>query len=49
MGQYYKAGKHFLQSGAIITKVVQYRRQLRQKGEGNRFWELTPILTLELL
>ena len=48
-GRYYKAGKHFLQSGAIITKVVQYRRQLRQTGEGNRFSQLTPILIPELL
>ena len=48
-GRYYKAGQLLLQSGAIITKVVQYRRQLRQTGEGNRFWQLTPILTPELL
>ena len=48
-GRYYKAGKHFLQSGVIITKEVLHRRQLRQTGDGNRFWELTPILTPELL
>ena len=48
-GRYYKAGQLLLQSRAIITKVVQYRRQLRQTGEGNRFPQLTPILTPELL
>ena len=47
--RYYKAGQLLLQSGAIITKVVQYRRQPRQTGESNRFWQFTPILNPELL
>ena len=42
-GRYDKAG----QSGAIITKVVQWWRQLRQTEEGNRFPQLTPILIRE--
>ena len=29
-GRYYKTGQLLLQTGAIITKAVQYRRQLRQ-------------------
>ena len=49
LGRYYEAGQLLLQIGAIITKVVQHRRQLRQKGLGNRFSQLTPILTPELL
>ena len=49
LGRYYKAGWPLLQSGAIITKVVQHRRQLRQTVEGNRFSQLTPILIPELL
>ena len=48
-GRYYKAGQLLLQSGAFITKVVQHRRQLWQSGNGNRFWQLTPIVVPELL
>ena len=48
-GRYYKAGELLLQSRAIITKVVQYRRQLRQTEEGNRFSQISPILIPELL
>ena len=42
-------GELLLQSGAIITKVVQYRGQLRQTLEGNRLSQITPILISELL
>ena len=45
---YYKLEQLLLQGGAIITKVVKYRRQMRQTGEGNRFWQLTPLFTSEL-
>ena len=48
-GMYYKVGQLLLQSRAIITKVLQYRRQLRPTGEDNKFSQVTPILTAELL
>ena len=54
-GRYYKVGQ-VLQSGTTfvskwetITKIVHYRWQMREIGEGNRFLQLTPIFTLDLL
>ena len=49
LGHVSQIGQLLLQGGAIITKVVQYRRQMRQTEEGNRFWQLTPLFTPELL
>ena len=48
-GRYYKVGQ-VLQSGAtFVTKWDNYYkgsavRQMRQRGEGNIFWQLTPDL-----
>ena len=54
-GKWYNKIGQVLQSGAtFITKrfnhykEVQYRRQMRERGKGNRFWKPAPSFTLDL-
>ena len=37
---YYKAGQLLWGNN---YKIMQYRRQIRETVEGNRFWQLTPL------
>ena len=39
-----KQGNFYLKVGNNY-KVMQYRRQMEETGEGNRFWQLTPLFT----